>query len=151
MFSQEALAGEEIVDAPANVALTGAAAVRPPRVLLVGRMKSAPGVDETVAYVVGHSLSTLIGESGVASVGVGASEVDFFMGDVEVAAYEDGFLLVQGFEVGEKGFIPDELAVFEATEVIFFVGNIDVDEEELRIFGSHDAPFFARVAELVLP
>ena len=82
---------EKVVDAPAGVFFAGAESVRPPRVGDLFGVDEAKGVCESAVEQLGHLCAFFVGESGVASVGFRVLEVDFLMGNVHIAAYDDGF------------------------------------------------------------
>ena len=106
-------------------------------------MEVAEGVGEAGTEEIGEALALLIGEAGAHAVGFGAGEVDFLVGDVEIATEDDGFL-VSGFEVGEvfaEGFVPGH-AVVEAAESVLSVGGVNSDEDEVRVDGGDDTAFF---------
>lgn len=67
------------------------------------------------------------------------------MGGIEVAADDDGFGLLEVFEIFEEGWIPEFFAEGEAGEVGFAVGGVDGDEVEFGIFGGEHATFGQRV------
>ncbi len=93
----EAFGDEEVVDTPADVALAGLCPMRPPSVTLEGRVKIAEGVDEAGGEEIFDSLAFLFGESGVMLVVFRAGEVERGVGDVEIAANNDGFGALEGF------------------------------------------------------
>lgn len=123
----EAGGGEEVVDAPAGVAFAGAHAVGPPGVDDVVGMEAAEGVDEATGEEVGEVLALLVGEAGAVVVGLWVLEVDFLMGDVEVAADEDGLGAVEHCEVVGEVAVP-HAAVVETAQAVLGVGDVDVDE-----------------------
>ncbi len=64
-------------------------------------------VDESSFDEGSESSALFVGESGAFPVGFWASEVDFFVGDVEITAEEDGLTFgFQRFEVVAEGFVP---------------------------------------------
>lgn len=69
-------------------------------------MKAAEGVGEPGVQKPPEALPLLVGEARVAPIGGGIFQVDLLMGDVQVAAGDDGLALVQLAEIGPKGFIP---------------------------------------------
>ena len=102
----------------------------------------AEGIDEACFDQRRESGAFFVGESGALAVGLGAGEIDFFVGDVEVAAEEDGLSFgFEGFEIGAEGVVPCH-AVWEALELVLRVGRVDIDEEEVGILESDDASFF---------
>ena len=110
-------------------------------------MEVAEGVGEAGVEEAGEAFAFLIGEAGAAAVFLGAGDVDFVVGDVEVAAEDDGFLLgVAGEVVAESG-VPFE-AVGEAAEFVLGVWGVDVDEGEVRVFESEDAAFAIMIREV---
>ncbi len=131
--SDEGWRNAEVIDPPADVALPRSAPVRPPRigVLFVG-IKVAEGVDEPAVEQLGKARALLVGEPGGPTVFPWAREVDLVVGDVEVAAEDDGLandLLTQAQPVGQ------------AAEAVLRVDGVDVDEVEIRILQGDDAAF----------
>ena len=69
-------------------------------------METAERVGEPGVQKPPEAFPFLVGEARVAPVGGGIFQVDFLMGDVQVAAGDDGLALVQLAEVCPKGFVP---------------------------------------------
>ena len=82
-----------------------------------------------------------IGEAGVLAVFLGPREVDFLVGDVEIAAEDDGLGLGLAGDVLAEGGVPCE-AVGQAAEAVLCVGRVNVDEGEVGIFERENAAFF---------
>src|SRR5262245_11278888 len=82
----------------------------------------------------------LRGKAVVASVGFGMGEVQFGVSDIEVATKDCGFLARKPFEVAKEFAVP-LLPVREAGEFALGVGNVNIDEEEIGIFGGEHAAF----------
>lgn len=93
----EAFGNEEVVNAPADVALAGFCPMRPPSVALEGGIEIAEGVDEAGGEEIFNSLAFFFGESGVMLVVFRAGEVERSVGDVEIAANNDGLGALEGF------------------------------------------------------
>ena len=136
----EAGGGGPVVDAPSDVPGAGIAAVAPPGVALGCGIEGAEDVEESGFQQGGEASAFLVGEAGVEAVGAGVGEVDFLMGDVEIAAEEDGFFGGEGEEVVAEMGVPT-LAVGEAGEFALAVGGVAVDEEEIGVLGGLDAAF----------
>lgn len=131
---------EDVVNAPADVAFACAGQKAPPGVVAGAFFEFAEGVDESGAQV-GVEAGAFLGcEAVVVAVGGGVGEVQFGVGDVEVAAEDDGFGAAELEEVAEEGAVP-LLAVRQAGEVASGVGDVNVDEEEVVELGGEDAAF----------
>lgn len=83
----------------------------------------------------------MVGEAGGAAVGFGVGEVDFLVGDVEVAADDDGFFFCEFGEVVAEFGVPMFIAIGEAGEAVLGVRDVGVDEDEFFEFGGHGAAF----------
>lgn len=123
--------------------------MRPPSVALEGRIEIAKGVDETGAEEVFNSLALFFSEASVVGVVVGASEVEWGVCDVEIAANDDGFGEFEGFQVAKKSWVPDLFAELEPGEIAFAIWNISIDEIEVREFDGLDATLGERVAVFI--
>ena len=145
-LAEEALAGDEVVDAPSGVLLPGLEAVGPPGVGDLGGVEGAEGVDEAAAEQLAELRALLVGEAGIAAVGLRVFQVYLLVGHVEVAAEDDGFLTVEVHEVGTEVVVPRH-AVVEALEAVLRVGRVAVDEEEPGHFKCDDAPFVVVVVD----
>ena len=137
---QEALGGDEVVDAPARVLLAGTEAVAPPRVGDLIGIEGSEGVDEALAEQGGEFLAFFVGEAGIAAVGLGVLQVYFLMGHVHVAADDDRLFGIELLQVVLEIVFPMH-AVVEAAEAVLGVGRIDVDEVEVGHLERDDAPF----------
>ncbi len=104
------------------------------------RVEVSEDVDEASVEDLVEAGAFFVGEAGAAAVGVWASDVDFLVGDVEVAGEEDGFAFFEGLDVGEEGGVPLE-AVGEAGEFGLGVGGVDGDDEAGGEFSGDDAAF----------
>ena len=69
-------------------------------------MQVAEGVHKAGVQVFGKALPFLVGEAGVAPVGLGIFQVDLLMGHVQVPTGDDGLGLCQIGQMGAEGFIP---------------------------------------------
>ena len=87
---------EKIIDAPADIALPHAGIFGPPRIGVrsIG-IQVAEGVDKSGIEQLRHLLPFFVRETGIAAVGAGILNVDLLMGDVQVAADDNRFALVQ--------------------------------------------------------
>ena len=97
------------------------------------------GVGEPCLEQARHLLSFLVGEPSVLAVCLRVFQVDFLMGHVEVAAYDDGFLGLQLLEELQKVVLPLH-AVVEPPQTVLRVGGIAGDEIEVVEFECDDAP-----------
>jgi hypothetical protein len=72
--------------------------VGPPGVFLGALIDLTEGVEEAGLEQAGEFRAFLIGESRISAVGRRMLQVDFLVGDVQVAAQDDGLLLLQIFQ-----------------------------------------------------
>lgn len=93
----EVFGNEEIVNAPADVALAGFCPMRPPSVTLESGIEITEGVDEAGGEEIFDSLTFLFGESGVMLVVFRAGKVERGVGDVEIATNNDRLGALEGF------------------------------------------------------
>src|SRR5882762_1609098 len=111
----------------------------PPGVEAVALLKEAQGVDEA-GVEEGLKAGAFLGSVAFfAFVGLGAGEVVWSVGHVEVAAEDDRFgeagaaldpefAGLEAFAVLEEGGVPMIVAEGNAAEVVFGVGGVDGDE-----------------------
>ena len=85
-------------------------------------------------------------------VGFRAGEVDLFVGDVEVAAKNDGLLFAQAPAEGEEGFVVGEF-IIKAQEFVLRIGEVGGDEIKVRKLGAEGAALVVkfRFANAFLP
>ena len=96
----------DVIYAPALVVGAGVAAVGPPGVVAGLLVEHPEAVYEAGVQEVLEALALLVGEAGLALVGLGVGEVDLLVGNIQVAADRDGLLLLQGLQVVEEGLVP---------------------------------------------
>ena len=95
----DCVAYQEVVDAPADIALARAAAQTPPGVVPAFLLELAEGVKETGGDEVAKALALLRRKARAFGVGLGPREVDFLMRGVEVAAGDDRLVALQLLQV----------------------------------------------------
>ena len=134
------LTGDEIVDAPAGILLTGLETVGPPRIGDLLGIKGAEGIDKSTGQQVGELLALLIGEAGIHTVGLGILQVNLLMSYIQVATQDDGLLLIQLLEIVAESVFPRH-AVFQALQAVLRVGRIAAYQEEVLHLQRDDAPF----------
>src|SRR5262249_53503954 len=83
---------DEIIDAPPDVSRPAVHHLAPPRIVSAARLELPESVDETRVEQPGKVIALLVGESGVAAVGLRVREVDLLVRNVEVAAENDRLL-----------------------------------------------------------
>ena len=112
----------KIVDPPTDIPLASSGAIRPPSVAVwcIG-VEQAKAVNKSSLHNGVESGAFLIGEARVPAVALRVGQVDFLMSDIEIAAEDDRFALLQVGNVLEKGHIPLFGAVVEATGTFVFV------------------------------
>ena len=84
-------------------------------------MEQAKAINKSSLHNGVESGAFLIGEARVPAVALRVGQVDFLMSDIEIAAEDDRFALLQVGNVFEKGHIPLFGAVVEATGTFVFV------------------------------
>lgn len=133
-------ADQKVINAPADVPCSRAGQRAPPGVMTAALFKFPKGVNETGFDERAEAGPFLDSETVIAHVGLGIGEIDLGMGDVEVAAKDDGLFAFQFFEVTEEIAVPF-LAVREALEFALGVRDVNVDEKEIIVLGGDDAAF----------
>ena len=137
----EAFGDDEVVDAPPDVVGARIAAKAPPCVgIFCVWVQGAEGVGESSVKQGGHLGALFISEARVFSVGFWVFEVDFVMGNIEVAAEDEGFDVVEPLQVMAEFVFPAH-AVAEPSQFLLGVGGVDVDEIEGVEFKGNDAAF----------
>ena len=136
----QAVGDDEIVDAPAGVLLAGLEAVGPPGIdVCLVRVEVTERVGETCVEQLLELGTLLVGEACVLAVALRVLQVDFLMGDVHVAADDDGLAGVEPQEIVAEGVLPRH-AVVQATEAVLRIGRVDGHEEEVVHLQRDDAP-----------
>ena len=82
---------EKIINPPANVIFAGFPPMRPPSIAFCLGIKEAESVEEVCVEKIRDSATFFVGKAGGMMVSFWASEVDFFMRAVKVAAGNDRF------------------------------------------------------------
>lgn len=130
----------DVIEPPAHVAAAGATAIGPPGVgsgdALVG---GAEAIDESCREHGVESGPFLVAEACAVVVCLRAGEIDFLMGDIEVAAKDNRFGLLERFAKGEEVLVP-ALSIGEASQAILRVWGIDGDHEVIFVFRGQDPP-----------
>ena len=114
----QAVADDEIVDAPAYVLLTGLEAIGPPGILHLIRIEGAEGVLEAAGQKTAEGVALLVSKAGITAVGLRILEVYFLVGYVKVAAEDDGFLGIKVFQVLAEVGLPGHAVVQPAQSVL---------------------------------
>src|SRR5690606_33945046 len=129
----QALADHEVVDTPADVAVSRAGDLIAPAIhIAVLRIEGAEGTDKAVAHHIAETLTLLRGEPVGLRVFFWPGEVDLLMGDIEIAAVNHRFrglgAILPGFEalhVGEEGGIPLHVTKRNTAQVALAVWRVD--------------------------
>ena len=103
----DAGACQPVVNAPANIASAGIRPVRPPAVGAgcVG-IGSAKRIDKSRIQKCLKATPLFVGKSMLADIWFGICEVNFLMSDVEIAAKQHRFRLLEPLHVRQKRWIP---------------------------------------------
>lgn len=141
---------QEIIDAPADIALAGVGEVAPPAVVAIALLKHPQRVGKAAGDEAIKPAAFLFGEALFAAIGLGVGQVVLGVGDIQVAAEDHrlGVAVFAGFEllaIRQKGRIPG-LAQRNAAEVVLGIRRINGYYPELLKFSGHDAAFFVWVA-----
>ena len=131
---------EKIVDAPPRVVLPGVEAVGPPGVgPLPVRIEVPEGVCKPGGQQGGHFFPLLVGEAGVAPIGLGVFQVNLLVGHVQVAAVNDRLGPVQGDEVIPQVVLPLH-AVVDPLQPVLGVGGVAAYQVEGPVLQSDEPP-----------
>ena len=106
-------------------------------------MTVAEGVSKARVKKLGETLPLFIGKPCVLTVAAGIFQIDLMVGNIEVAAGNDRFLLRKTCEKVTVSSVPDQ-SLIEARKLVFRVGCIDVDKPKLRKFQSANTPLIIR-------
>ena len=133
--------GEEIVDAPADVACTGEGDLVPPGVLLgqVG-VEEAKRIDITQARDLVEPGSLFRQEPGDGLVLLGPRQVDLTVGGVHVAAEDDSLAgRAQRLALVEECVVEGQLERHSAV-IAAAVGKVTVEQHKIGVFGDDRPP-----------
>ena len=90
--------------------------------------KATPGIDKACVNEIIHTVDFHLGIAcSLVVIGFGARDVDFPVGDIEIAAQYNRFVLLKSFDIREKVRIP-LLAVFETPEFRAGIGCVYGDQ-----------------------
>ena len=129
----QSVGDDKIVDAPADVLLPGVEAVAPPGVFRRVGMLEAPGIGEAGGQQLGELAPLLVGEAGVAPVGLGVFQVDLLMGHVQVPAVDHGLDRVELLHVFAQGVLPAHAEV-DPLEPVLGVRGVAGEQVEILVF-----------------
>ena len=121
---------DKVVDAPTGILLTSLEPVRPPRVFHLLRILVAEGVRKTAGQQVAELFAFLVSEAGIMTVGLRILDVYLLVGHVQIAAEDDGLLLIQAFQVIAKVSLPRH-AVVQTLQTVLRIGGIATHQEEV--------------------
>ena len=130
---------QEVVDPPAGVLFPGLEAVAPPTVFDFLRVEPPEAVGEARRLQLGHLGPLLVGKAGVAAVGLGVLDVDFLVGDVQIAAEDHRLLGVQPQEIIAESVFPLH-PVVQALEPVLAVGGVAVDQVKAGVLEGDHTP-----------
>lgn len=109
--------------------------------------EEAEGVDEAGLEEGLEAGALLVGEAMGLVIGAGVGKVFLGVGDIEIAAEDNGLFLLELFAVGQEGRIPMLPAHVQAGEFALAVGGVNGDQPEFGILGGQDSPLFIGVTE----
>lgn len=133
-------ADQEVVETPPDVPGAGAGHEAPPSVMAAAWFEFPEGVEEAGVEYGLESGAFLGGEAVVAEVGFRVREVQFGVGDVEIAAEDYGLGGLESAKEGQERPVP-VLSIVEAGQFPLGVGDVDVDEEEVGELGGEHSSF----------
>ena len=141
----QTLAQHEVVETPANIGGPRVPHVAPEGVgARPRRIQGAKRVEKAVGQQVGEALPLLARESGRLAVRLRVRQVDFLVGDVQVAAPDHRLHAVQLLELLAERPFPCQ-AVLEAHEAAARVRYVGVDEEEVGVLGYQGSALFGEL------
>ena len=132
----QAIAHHEVVDAPTRILLAGLKAIRPPRIGDLLRIFPSEGVGEACCQELRKLRPLLVRESRVHAIGLRVLQVYLLVGHVQVAAQDDGFLLIEAEEILTERIFPRH-AIVEALQTVLRVGRIAAHQEEVLHLERH--------------
>jgi len=135
----QAVADDEIVNAPASVLLSGLEAVAPPRIGHLLRIFPTESVGEAAAEQKGELLALLVGETRIAAVGLRVLDVYLLVRHVQVAAEDDRLLRVKLLEIFAEVILPRH-SVVQTLQAVLRVGRIAAHQEEVSHLQRDDTP-----------
>jgi len=135
----ETLGGKEIVYTPTHVLLTGAEHIGPP-CIGIGDIAvfKAEAVYKSAFEELCHLAPLLIGEARVSPVAFGIFEVYLPVGNIQVAAEDNGLFGIKSKEIIPEGIFPCH-AVFEPCELTLGVGSIHIHKIKIGILKGDDS------------
>jgi len=98
-------------------------------------------VDESRGQDLVEALPFLVGKARVTTVGPGVGQVDFLVGNIEVATEDHRFLFFQAPDEFQELNVPLVLAVVQAGQFALGVGCVDGDQEKIVEFGGEHPAF----------
>ena len=92
---RQSVGHQEIIDSPSCIVFPGIEPVAPPAVHSRGIGIAEPeGIRKTCLQELAEAFPLLIGKTGIPPVAGGILQIDFLMGNIQVAADNDGLVLV---------------------------------------------------------
>ena len=131
---------QKIVNTPSRILFPRVEPVAPPRIRpFQARMQTPEGIREACAQQFGHLSALLVGEPSVAAVGFRVFQVDFFMGDIHIAAHHDRLLLIKRTEVPPERVFPLH-PVIQTFQPILGIGRVHCHKIKILVFRRYDTP-----------
>ena len=130
---------DKVVDAPASITLTGLETVGPPRIFHFIGIFITESVSKSASQQIGELFTLLVCEASIATVGRGILNVYLLMGHVQVATEDDGFLLVEAFQIGTEGILPRH-AILKTFQTVLRVWRITANKEKVLHLERDDTP-----------
>jgi len=129
-----------IVDPPSYVPGARIVLVTPPGVVASSGLKFPKGIEESSGQKTPEVGPFLRREACIAEIALRAGQINFRVGDIEIATENDRLLFFQVPKEFEKIRPPGFHPVGEAAEFPLRVGHIDIDHEKVLILGGEDPP-----------
>ena len=105
-------------------------------------MQAAEGIGKAAGEKLRHLGPFLIGKAGIFAVGLGVFDVDLLMGNIQIAAVDDGLHPVQFAKIGADIVLPHH-AVIQPGKLILGVGSVAAHQIKVLVLGGDDPALVA--------
>src|SRR5260221_5769827 len=137
---------QKIVDSPPDVARPRVGKMTPPRIVAVSLREEPERIDETRIHHILKSLPLLVGESLFPAVRLGIGEIEFGVGDVQIAAKNNRLARLELPAIIQECRIPTLETQIQPAEISLGVRRIHGDHVKFFEFGRDDPAFIGAVA-----